>query len=68
MSAPTAAEETAQTSEPPQEAAQAVQPENKAETQTQTQTVQAPIQAEGDIAIDENFPIDDSTSDYSDEM
>ena len=64
MSASSTAENQHQTSETPQEAdaaqvpTQAVQPSPQAETQTE----QAPIQAEGDLVID------DSTSAYSDDL
>ena len=67
MSAPTAAETQDQTSQPPHEAAQppipVVQPEPRAENHTE---LQAPLQAEGAIAIDDAF--DDSNSAYSDEL
>ena len=70
MSAPSAAEEQDQTSETPREAARVVpqmvpaefHTDPQAETQAETQSAQVPIQPEGDIAIDE------SSSDYSDDL
>ena len=67
MSALTAAETEDQKSQPPHEAAQeptlVVQPEPRAENHTE---IQAPLEAEGAIAIDHSF--DDSNSAYSDEL
>lgn len=70
MSAPSAAEEQDQTSETPREAARTApqilhaefRTEPQAESQAEAQSVQAPIQPEGDIAIDE------SSSDYSEDL
>ncbi|CAF9932285.1 MAG: hypothetical protein ALECFALPRED_005257 [Alectoria fallacina] len=63
MSAPTAAEEQNQTSEIPFSApTQAAHAETQPGTEAEVQAVQSPIQAEGDIAID------DSNSAYSDDL
>ena len=67
MSAPSAAETQDQTSQPPHEAAQTPAPVVQLEPRTENHTeLQAPLQAEGAIAIDHTF--DDSTSAYSDEL